>query len=154
METTKLLTEPTWKFQVWADTGKFELPQAANENLSGAVKTSLEAFKEKLLETTALTPVQSQVSNFKNKLLETTALTPVESQLQVFWNRALSILTISELWKLTPPEETTAKLALFFWKSPVEVISRDRADAQAPQEIRYVEPEAANDNYTPLALAA
>lgn len=132
METTKLLTEPTWKFQVRPDTGRFELP-ATNDNAL-AVTTWLEAFR--------------------NKLLETTALTPVESQLKVFWNRALSILTINELWKLTPTEETTAKLALFFWKSPVELISRDRADAQAPQEIRYVAPEPANDNYALLALAA
>jgi hypothetical protein len=105
---------------------KFELPQAANESLPTTVQTSLEVFKEKLLATTALTPVQSQLWTY-NK-------------------RALSIL---ELWQLSKEEETTLKLAQFFgtFEKAAAVILADRQ----PEAIRYVP---TNDNYWPRVLAA
>lgn len=107
--TTKLLPEPTGAYELTADTGKFELPQAANDNYSPVVKMALEGFKE--------------------KLLTTTILTPLDSQQKVFKNRALAVLNVSELGKLSPEEETTAKLAIFFGKNPAEIIKKDRLEA-------------------------
>jgi hypothetical protein len=123
--TTKLLESPTGAYELWPDTGRFEL-QAANENFAPTVQTSLEAFKEKLLATTAFTPIQSQLWTYKK--------------------RALDIL---ELWQLSEEEQTTLKLAQFFgtFEKAAAVILADRK----PEAIRYMP---ANDNYGPRALAA
>ncbi len=124
--TTKLLESPTGAYELWADTGKFEL-QAASENLPAAVQTSREAFKAKLLATTALTPVQSQLWTYNKK--------------------ALSIL---ELWQLSKEEETTLKLAQFFgtFEKAKTVILADRK----PEAIRYMPVN--DNNYWPRVFAA
>jgi hypothetical protein len=144
--TTKLL-EAGGKYELWADIGRFELPEPANENYAPAILEAQAWFKEKLLSTTALTRIQSAQLSYNRQILSLVdgnwvkgVIDEFNSRLEVMWK---PVLNSEEVW--------TIRLAYIFWthEKAFQVILQDRLD-----EVNMVGLVAAKDTSPSLLQAA